>query len=85
MRHLDEIGPAQDIRRLYAISAIGKKWRASYATKGNGSRGGQPVKGVAELNSLRSPDAKCWNADITSDSSYDALQSIVDTIKSYVI
>jgi hypothetical protein len=85
IERLDEIGPTnQDVQRLYAISAIGKKWRAACVTKGNGSRGGQPVKGVAELNSLRSSDARCWNPDITSDASYDALQSIVDTIKSYL-
>jgi hypothetical protein len=84
IQRLDEIGPInQDVQRLYAISAIGKNWRAGYVTKGNGSRGGQPVKGVAELNSLRSSDARCWNQDITSDASYDALQSIVDTIKNY--
>jgi hypothetical protein len=84
IQRLDEIGPTnRDVQRLYAISAIGKKWRAAYVTKGKGSRGGQPVKGVAELNSLRSSDARCWNPDITSDASYDALQSIVDTIKSY--
>jgi len=85
IQRLDEIGPTnQDVQRLYAISAIGKRWRAGYVTKGNGSRGGQPVKGVAELNSLRSSDARCWNPEITSDTSYDALQSIVDTFKSYV-
>ena len=85
MQHLDEIGPAnQNVPRLYAISAIGKRWRASYVTKGNGSSGGQPVKGVAEMNSLRSSVARCWNPDITSDTSYDAFRKIVDTIKSYV-
>jgi hypothetical protein len=47
-----EIGPNnQHIDRLYAISAIGKRWRACYALKGNGSKGGQPV---AEVYSLRS-------------------------------
>jgi len=87
IQRIDEIGPLatnQDVERLYAISAIGKRWRACYVEKGNGSGGGQPVEGVAELNSLNSSDARCWNPDITSDTSYDALQSIVDTIKSYV-
>ena len=83
IQHLNEIGPTnQVVQRLYAISAIGKKW--GYVTKGNGSRGSQPVKGVTELNSLRSSDARCWNPDITSDASYDALQSIVDAIISYI-
>ena len=61
---LDEIGPNnQHADRLYAISAIGKRWRACYAFKGKGSKGGQPVKGVAESNSFRSANPKCWNAD----------------------
>ena len=60
IQRLVEIGPTnQDVQRLYAISAIGKKWRVGYVTKGNGSRGGQPVKGVAKLSSLRSSDARC--------------------------
>jgi len=83
--HLDEIGPNnQHSDRLYAISAIGKRWRACYALKGNGSKGGQPVKGVAEANSLRSSNPGCWNPDITSNASWAALQSIVETIKGYV-
>jgi Ubiquitin family len=84
-QRLDEIGPTnQYTPRLYAISAIGKRWRACYASMGNGSTGGQPVRGVAEVNSLRSPRPECWNPDITSDASWEALQSIVETIKSYV-
>ena len=85
IQHLDEIGPNnQHADRLYAISAIGKRWRACYALKGNGSKGGQPVKGVAEANSLRSAKPECWNADITSNASWAALQSIVETIKGCV-
>jgi hypothetical protein len=85
INHLDEIGPNNlHADRLYAISAIGKRWRACYAFKGKGSKGGQPVKGVAEANSLRSAHPECWNPDITSDASWAALQSIVETIKGYV-
>jgi hypothetical protein len=82
---LDEIGPNNlHADRLYAISAIGKRWRACYALKGKGSKGGQPVKGVAAKNSLRSAHPDCWNPDITSDASWAAFQSIVKTIKGYV-
>ena len=85
IQRLDEIGPNnQHADRLYAISAIGKKWRACYAYKGNGSNGGQPVKGVAEKNSLRSGEPECWNEDITLNASYEAFQGIVETIKGYV-
>jgi hypothetical protein len=69
---------------LYAISAFGKRWRACFALKGNGSEGGRAVKGVAEVNSLKSGKPGCWNPDITSDTSWEALQSIVETIKGYV-
>jgi hypothetical protein len=69
---------------LYAISAIGKRWRACYALKGNGSKGGRSVKGIAAANSLRSTKEDCWNPDITSNASWAALQSIVETIKGYV-
>ena len=62
--------------RLYAISAIGKRWRACYALKGNGSIGGQPVKGVAEESSFWSANSECWNADITSEASWGALETI---------
>lgn len=53
-------------------------------SKGGASRDGEPVNGVAGLNSLRSLDASVGrNPDIPSDTSYDAWQRIVDTIKSY--
>ena len=82
---LDEIGPYnQHADRLYAISAIGKRWRACYTKKGNGSKVGRPVKGVAVLNSLRSAKLDCWNPNITSNASFEALQSIVEKIKGYV-
>jgi hypothetical protein len=75
IQRLDEIGPTnQHADRLYAISAIGKRWRACYALKGNGSNGGRPVKGVAEVNSLKSTKPECWNADITLNTSWAALQ-----------
>jgi hypothetical protein len=85
LHFLDVIGPTnQHTDRLYAISAIGKKWRACYAFKGSGSEGGRAVRGVAKVNSLKSDKPECWNEDITSDESWAALQSIVETIKSYV-
>jgi len=85
VRHLNDIGPTnQHVERLYAISAIGKRWRACYVKKGKGSESGQPVTGVAAVDSLQSARIDCWNPDITSDSSYTALQSIVDTIKGYI-
>ena len=85
IQHLDEIGPInQHTDRLYAISAIGKRWRGCYALKGKGSKGGQPVKGVAEENSLRTAKPESWNADVTSNASWVALQSIVEMIKGYV-
>lgn len=85
IQRLDEIGPTnQHADRLYAISAIGKRWRACYTLKGNGSNRGQPVKGVARMSSLQSAKPECWNADVTSNTSWAALQSIVETIKGYV-
>jgi len=85
IQRLDEIGPTnQHVERLYAISAIGKRWRACYATKGRDSKSGQPVRGIAQINSLKSKDTRCWNPDITSEASYAAFQNIVDTIKGYV-
>jgi hypothetical protein len=82
---LDDIGPTnQHVQRLYAISAIGKRWRACSIAKGKKSKGGQPVRGVANTASLRSPDPDCWNPDITSDESFTALQGIVERIKGYV-
>ena len=82
-KQLDVIGPSSQHPRLYAISALGKRWRAIYTASGQGSKGGQPVKGIAAVNSLRSADPDCWNPDITSDSSWEALRSIVETIKGY--
>jgi len=82
-KRLDVIGPTSPHPRLYAISAVGKRWRASYAAKGKGSKGGQPVKGIAAVSSLRSADPDCWNPDITSDASWETLKSIVETIKGY--
>ena len=81
---LDAIGPTnQQAGRLYAISTIGKRWRAIYAAQGKGSRGGRSVKGIAPVNSLRSADPECWNEDITSEASWEALQGIVETIRGY--
>ena len=83
--HLDDIGPRNlHADRLYAISAIGKRWRACYALSGGDGENGQPVKGVASKTSLLSPHPECWNPDITSNASWAALQSIVETIKGYV-
>jgi hypothetical protein len=83
--HLDEIGPTnQHADRLYAITAFGKMWRACYALRGNGGEGGRPVKGIAAKTSLLSSSPECWNLDITSDESWVALQSIVETIKGYM-
>ncbi|KAH9166324.1 hypothetical protein EDB89DRAFT_222314 [Lactarius sanguifluus] len=86
MELFDEVGPSNGhAERLYAISAIGERWRAGYVTKGNGSEGGHPVKGIAEVNSLKSAGPNCWNPDVTSDASWSALQKIVDTIKGYMV
>jgi hypothetical protein len=82
-KRLDVIGPTNQYPRLYAISAIGKKWRASYVVQGEGSEGGQPVTGIAAVNSFRSADPDCRNPDITSDSSWEALRSVVEIIKGY--
>jgi hypothetical protein len=83
---LDEIGPRnQHADRLYAISAIGKRWRACYTLKGKGSGDGQPVNTVAEVSSFNSADEACWDPDITSDASFSALHSIVETVKGYAI
>jgi hypothetical protein len=82
-KRFDVIGPTNPYPRLYAISAVGKRWRVSYVAKDKGSKGGQPVKGIAAVNSLRSADQDCWNPDITSDAAWEALRSIVETIKGY--
>jgi hypothetical protein len=82
--HLDIIGPTNlHADRLYAISALGKRWRACYALHGSGGEGGQPVKGIAAKSSLLSSSPECWNLDITSEESWVALQSIVEIIKGY--
>jgi len=84
-RRLNDVGPNNlHADRLYAISAIGKRWRACYALRGRGSKGGLPVRGIAEKSSLRSTSPECWNEDITSDASFEALKRIVNTIKRYV-
>ena len=86
VRHLDEIGLRnQHADRLYAISAIGKRWRACYTLKGKGSGDSQPVNTVAEVSSLSSADKACWNPDITSDASFSALYSIVEKVKGDVV
>lgn len=83
--HLDEIGPTnQHADRLYAISAMGKRWRACYANRGGSGEEGQPVEGIAVKTSLQSSSQECWNSDITSNESWVALQGIVETIKGYV-
>ncbi|KAH8993614.1 ubiquitin-related domain-containing protein [Lactarius hatsudake] len=71
-------------KRLYAISAIGKRWRAVYVVKGHGCEGGHPVKGVAKVSSMKSAGPNCWNPDVTSDASWSALRDIVDIIKGYM-
>ena len=84
-QRLDEIGPTIQLAdRLYAISAIGRRWRACYTERGKGSKDGQPVNAVAEASSLESYSEACWNPDISSDNSWAALQSIVETVRGYV-
>jgi hypothetical protein len=52
--YLDVIGPTnQQVEQLYAISAVGKRWRASYVAKGKGSKGGRAVKCYASLSVVR--------------------------------
>ena len=70
--------------RLYAISVVGKRWRACYTLMGHGEEAGRPVKGIVTPNSYKSFRRECWNPDITSDTSWVALQGIVKTIKGYV-
>jgi len=83
--HLDELGPKNlHAERLYAISAIGKRWRAFYVPNGSGINRGRSVRGIAAKSSLESSGPECWNPDITSDASWTALQSIVQMIKGYV-
>ena len=84
-QRFDEIGPGnQHADKLYAISAFGKKWRAFYVAKGEGSEGARPVKGITESNSLKSFNQNCWNPDITSEASWQALGRIVEEIKGNV-
>ena len=40
--------------------------------------------GVTAMDSLKTASPECWNPDITSVESWEALQSIVETIKGYV-
>jgi hypothetical protein len=83
--HLDDVGPTNlHVERLHAISAIGKKWRACYALKGSGGEVGRPVRGIAVKSSLKGEGPECWNPDITSDASWEALRRIVATVKGYV-
>lgn len=85
IQRFDEVGPINmHADRLYAISAIGKRWRAWYVPKGGDSKDGLPVKGIAAESSLRSVLPECWNPDITSDASWKALRDIVNTIKGHV-
>jgi Ubiquitin family len=85
IQRLDQVGPSNLYAdRLYAISAIGKRWRACYALKGENSESGRFVKGIAAKNSFKSGHTECWNPDITSDTSWAAFQGIVETIKGYV-
>jgi len=86
IKHLNVVGPTNQYADcLYAISAIGKKWRACYALKGKGSKDGHPVLDIAPVDSLNAASPDCWNADITSDDSWAALKRIVETIKGYVV
>jgi hypothetical protein len=81
MNRLDDIGPRNNAGRLYAISAVGKHWRACRTVTGNGSTGAQPVRHIADITSLRSANEGCWNPDITSDDSWEALEMIVERIR----
>jgi hypothetical protein len=73
LQRLDEIGQNIHADGLYAISAIGKRWRACHTLRGDGCAGAKPVEGIAEKNSLESSEPTCWNPDITSDASWAAL------------
>ena len=62
IQHLDEVEPNnlnQCTEGLYVISAIEKRWRACYTSKGKGSEDGQPVNAVAKGSSLRSAIVAC--------------------------
>lgn len=85
INRLDEVGPTNThIDRLYAISALGKKWRACYALKGTGSSSGRSVAIAGCPNSLSGHDVENWADDITSQDSFDAMEKIVTTIKGYL-
>lgn len=45
----------------------------SLPLKGVGSKGGQPVRGIAQMTSSRSAAQECWNDDITSEASCVAM------------
>ncbi|KAI0279159.1 hypothetical protein BC826DRAFT_1113010 [Russula brevipes] len=45
---------------------------------------GFTVWGIAEISSLRPANANCWNPDILSDASFNALENIIKMIKGYV-
>jgi len=82
IQRFDEVGPTNHyLERLYGISAIGKRWRAAYVSKGSSSKNGQPVGDLAEVSSLRSAEEGCWNPDVTSDTSYKVFEDMVKTIK----
>ena len=84
-QRFDEIGPSnQHADKLYAISAFGKKWRASYVVKGEGSEDARPMRGVTKSSSFNSFNENCWNPDITSEASWQALSHIVEEIKGNV-
>ncbi|KAF8469314.1 hypothetical protein DFH94DRAFT_847881 [Russula ochroleuca] len=82
LTRIEDLGPANHhASRLYAISAIGKHWRACYTSRGNGRRGSRPVKCVAEENSLKTANRTSWNSDIMSNASWKILYKIVNRIK----
>jgi len=74
-KRLEMMGPTNPHPQLYAISAIGKRWRVSYVTKGKGE--------VTVVNPLGSGDPDCWIPDVTSYSSWEVLRRVVESIKSY--
>lgn len=87
IRHLDNIGPTNVFADwlLYAISAIGKRWWGCYAFRGQSSWCGQPVMGITARSSLRSHSLELyWNGNITSDTSWAALEGIAQIIGDYV-
>lgn len=82
---LDEVGPTNtSLDRLYAISALGKRWRACYATKGSTSQSGRSVAITGSSNTLRGHEVENWAPDIVSEESFNAMNEIVNTIKGYL-